>query len=210
MKKEIRFQANENQIIQMILTGILEIIGTSGLQAVINLAALPVRIVDHHTVLTGVFSIAEWKKLHDGMDSLYGRRGAQGIAIRSGQVFFKDYFRAYGVGTGMVDSEFRMLAKPKRILRGLEVLSETAVHYIPGFSVNVMQDADHWFWCISENAWVRENAELCRALMRWEMGVIQEFLSWTSGGKYYPVQEMGGKGEPAGEWVIRIHKKYIE
>jgi hypothetical protein len=200
----------EKQIIRLILTGLQEIIGSGGLQAVINLSSLPAQTKDNQIVLVSDFQIGDWQGLHQALGSLYGKRGAQGIAIRTGQVLFKDYFRTYGVGTGMMDRDFRMLAKPRRILRGLEILANIQSQFIPNLSVDILQDADHWFWRIKNNEWTQKNPEIYQLLVKGFIGVIQEFLSWTSGGKYYPVHEMGKDEEANTDRVIRIQKNFID
>ncbi len=209
MNTQSKISAHPIEVTCIVLDSLREIIGQGGVQAILKTEFLPVKLSGEEISIETGFTLQNWRKLIQTLHSLYGLRGAQGIAIRSGQVFFKDYYRSFGFSTGMMEREFRMLAKPNRILRGLQILADLQNHYLPVLTVDVLQDAEQWFWRVRECDWQQHNPDLMQILTRFEIGVIQEFLSWTSGGKFYPVSELSSsEGKPG--VVIKILKKYVD
>ncbi len=209
MNTSTKITVDPIEVTRVALDSLREIIGQGGLQAILKTDSLPFFFTGEEIHIESEFGLCDWRKLLEALQGLYGLRGAQGIAVRSGQVFFKDYYRSFGFTTGMMERDFRMLAKPNRILRGLQILAELQNHYLPFLSVDVFQDAEQWFWRVRQCDWLVQNPGLIQILNRFAIGVIQEFLSWTSGGKFYPVSELASTDSKSGV-VIRILKKYID
>lgn len=198
------------EINQMLLEGGQEILGKAGMHAVFNLAEIhSLQIQEGETPVGENLTISDWSALRESLESLYGPRGAQGAATRIGQVFFRDLFRTYGLQIGMMDKSFRMQPKPRKIRSGLEIMAEVSANLCNGLYVDVIDDAENWFWQVRDCNWCKEDPGNQRILICFTIGVLQEFLSWASGGKYYPIQEVDRLGEDFSTCVIQIQKKFL-
>ncbi|MCJ7625808.1 MAG: hypothetical protein MUO76_20135 [Anaerolineaceae bacterium] len=198
------------EINQMLLDGGKEIIGKAGLQAVINIAQVSsLQVHEEETTVSKPLTASDWGALRAALEALFGFRGAYGAATRIGQVFFREYFRTYGLQIGMMDRNFRMQPKPKKIRSGLEILAEVSAHLWSGFHVDVIDDAENWFWQLQDCSWCKEDPGNQSILICFIKGVLGEFLTWVSGGKYYPIREVDKAGDDFSTSVIQIRKKYL-
>ena len=210
MSNETQNQVNLIDVIHILFEALQEIIGQRGLQAVLNMTALPVKIHDDKDITIEHLSVDQWVNLTQTLESLYGVRGAQGIAVRTGQVFFRDFFRSFGMSTGMMSRSFRMLTKPKRIQRGIEVIAQSLGSYMPNIQADVIQDSENWFLRFSKLDFLSHAPGTASIMLKFVVGILQEFLSWTSGGKFYPVSEMTLAAEVKSGPIIVIQKHYID
>jgi hypothetical protein len=210
MSNETQNQVNLIDVIHILFDGLQEIIGQRGLQAILNMTALPIEIHDDNEMTIDSLSVDQWVNLTQTLEALYGVRGAQGIAVRTGQVFFRDFFRSFGMSTGMMSRSFRMLPKPKRIQRGIETIAQTLCSYIPDIHADVIQDSENWFLRFSKLDFLSDAPGTASIMLKFIVGILQEFLSWTSGGKFYPVSEMNLSAEVKSGPIIVIQKHYID
>ena len=210
MKKKPEMQVNPVDIYRILFEALQEITGKSGLQAIINMTSLPIEKADGTRISVDHLTPDNWQNLAQTLESLYGQRGAYGIAVRTGQVFFRDFFRSFGLNTGMMDRHYRMLPKPKRIQRGLEILADSLSLYIPDLQVDVIQDSENWYWRFKNMGLFSDSPGFAKILLKFIVGIIREFLSWTSGGKFYPVNEMNLAAEVNAGPIIIIQKRYID
>ena len=199
-----------HELIQILLTSLYEIIGSAEMETMIETISLPINFDEEAPVLNHLFSLSDWENMAGQLKLLYGEESTCGIAIRTGQEFFTGYFRRFGSDTSMNEPDFRMLPKPRRIQKGLEILANLYQHAIPQLEVQIIQDEDHWYWktADSKNWFVKRGIE--PLFQNFTLGVIQEFLSWTSGGKAYPVHLVTGIQETGTDMrTIQIKKHYL-
>ena len=139
----------------------------------------------------------------------YGLLAAQGMLVKAGRSFMKIAIREYPEDTGLFDPEFRMLPKPLRLFEGLHKLKR--FFFEPqGISVNITDGDVAWeFEILSIKAFDQQDVDMLDCLSKFTTGMLQEFMMWSTGGKYYPVYESNRvmfSDEP-----VRFHidKKYI-
>ncbi len=139
----------------------------------------------------------------------YGLLAAQGMLVKAGRSFFKIAIRDYPNDTGLFDPEFRMLPKPLRLFDGLHKLKR--FFFEPqGISVNITDGDDAWqFEIFNNKAFSQQDVDMLDCLAKFTTGILQEFMMWSTGGKYYPVYEADRllfSNEPV---RFQIDKKYI-
>jgi hypothetical protein len=81
---------------------------------------------------------------------------------------------------------------------------------MPRLEMQILQEDDYWYWkTVDPQNWlVKKGIE--PLLLNFTVGVIQEFLSWTSGGKAYPVHLLTGMQENGMDMkTIQISKHYL-
>ena len=193
-------------ISQLVLESALEILGTASLQAVLNITGINEPFIEEKKIKPDlVFTLQDWEKIVLAVVSLFGERGGQGIILQSGRVFFKNYLRTSGFDLGLMDQNFRMLPKGKRIRQGLEILSRE-LSLPQGFTYSVIDDSSKWYWKIEYYSLNLENKPFYESFV---IGLLQEFLSWTSGGKYYPIKAADELINDPSKSIIWIQKDYI-
>lgn len=197
------------EICQIAFESLLEILGTEDLDALLTTNPLPVVLNAENVDVLDDIGLENWVQLHQTLFSLFGVSGTAGIAIRTGQVIFKNFFRSFGSATIFDNQEYRMLPKPGRIRKGLEGLAEIQQKYITGLQVTIDQDHENWYWKTEQPATGTQYAQLQDLMAKVVWGMMIEFLSWTAGGKIYPVHEVDWENPGALSRVIIIRKQYL-
>lgn len=193
----------------MIFHGMEEIIGHSGVVAVLNFARLP-DLLEHFNQrdLPVALAYSELGKIQSSLEKLYGPRGGRGIALRSGRSCFNYSLREYGKELGLLSLSYRLMTASAKISAGLNLvvghLSE-----IFATTIDLEELPDHY------NVTIRNcpvcyqrkiNVEVCHLFV----GFLQEFLYWISGGKFYNVHETACAASGANACVIQIEKQAFE
>ncbi len=191
---------------RILLEGVQEIIGQAGVYATFNTANLAHLLPsDAAARLESEFSPDEQRSLLLALVTLYGPRGGHGIAQRSGRASFKYFLRQYGDSMGLTALEYHLLPSVGRIKTGLEALSQVLMDTCGG-TVELVDESQAWVWKYLECPWcVRrcEDGPSCH----FAVGLLQEFLSWASGGRMYHVAETECTPGGAEACTIRIDKQ---
>ena len=192
-----------NRMGRIVLLAMEEILGRSGVNAVLNLASLSNYISNyppHNQDLSVPFETIS--RLQAALEDAYGPRGGRGLALRAGRACFKYGLREFGAELGPTDLALRFLPLPTK----LKVGSEAFTGLFNRFSdqrVRLEFDQGHIFWNIERCplCWGRHaDAPACHLAV----GLLQEALYWVSGGKFFNVEETRciAKGDAACTIVI--------
>jgi predicted hydrocarbon binding protein len=194
---------------EILLLGVEEIIGSSGVNAILNLAQLqpgrgiavqgePLKRMDNVKIAAAQLAL----------ETMYGPRGGRGIALRAGRAGFKYLLRQYGIRAGLVDLNFRLLPVPSRLKSGLEMLAGL-MGQIGDERVLVEDQEKHWVWNSLDCpiCWERTSRE---QVCHFTVGLLQEFSAWASGGRVFAVAETScrAKGDPGCQ--IQIEKRPLD
>ncbi len=195
---------------QIVLDGVEEIIGRSGVHAVLN-TDLMARFYQQENEMGAKaerLPARELSAIQSSLEEMYGKRGGRGVALRAGRVSFKYILRYFGTVLGLTDLNYRLLPAPVRLRTGLEALVKLFSD-LEGGPVEVEQAETAWLWRSKACpfCWQRTTSEPACAFT---VGMLQEFMSWNSGGKVFHVEETEcrAKGKPA--CVFRIETKPLE
>jgi hypothetical protein len=200
----------QEEIVRIFIGSMQEIMGEDDLQSILHSAGLEPFSGHETTSLVRSINAASFTNGWQTLIAEYGLRGAQGVILRSGQVFFKDFLRSHGLETGLMAREFRSLPKPRRIRKGLGMLAALQEDFIPGTKISICEQSGNWLWETRQCEWCGRQTDNRDALSKFTIGIIQEFLLWTSGGKCYPVQETREIETGLSFFAIRIQKEYID
>jgi hypothetical protein len=197
------------EVCQIALESLLEILGPEDLNAILLDSPLPV-VMDEENISVSMDPDGKtWAQLHQTLLTQFGISGTAGIAIRTGQVMFKNFYRDFGSATFFDDCDYRMLPKPARIRRGLEGLALLQEKYVSGSHVIIDYDQENWYWKLAPPGEESEYPQIQDLLAKVIWGMVIEFLSWTGGGKIYPVHEIAWEDPAVKERVVVICKKYV-
>lgn len=138
----------------------------------------------------------------------YGALGSQGLALRIGRAAFKYGLEAYGDEMGFRTTEFRLLPAPRRLKTGLKEMAQLIAETYRQ-TVEVVDTDAFWEWRMLDgpDSLARtETNTFCYLIS----GVIQEFLTWAGGGRYYRVTETECRMAGGAACVFRIEKKPLD
>lgn len=193
---------------RIILSGMEEIFGYHEISTVFNQATL--------TKIDGSgiprqqeldLSFERLPQLQASLEKTYGLSAGRGLAIRSGRACFKHLVRDFGNEMGLMNLEFRLLSLPNRLKFINEALAELINKHTGLYAAFEMDDR-YMYWTIEHNPTNEANhndKSVCHLIF----GLLQETLSWTSGGKIFQMEEIIciEHGDPCCK--IRIRKKSI-
>ena len=192
-----------NRIGRLYLEALAELLGESGLNALLNLLELK------HFIgslppddLERAFNFADFSNLNMGLEIAYGPRGGQRLANQSGRLAFARGLKLFGPLVGVTDLAFRVLPLSTKIKIGLPLLARIFNQFSDQIT-RVESFTDHHLYYIDRNpvCWGRSSEEpICHTAV----GVLQEGLHWASGGDEFQVEEIACSAMGAESCVFKI------
>jgi len=173
---------------RILLLAMEEVLGRSGLNAVLRLASLDQLIGDYPpNTLDRAFPFEHLGEIHDALDRLYGNKSGRGLALRTGRVCFKYGMQEFSPNLGHGNLAFRLLPLNMKMLTGAKAVADLFNHYSDQ-RVHVSEAQDRIWWHVERCplCWGRQADGVCCHLA---VGMIQEALYWVSGGHNFTVEE---------------------
>jgi predicted hydrocarbon binding protein len=150
------------------------------------------------------FSAEQVRSIRAKMDSLYGMTGARGVALCSGRAAFKHLLSEQSQQLGFDNEDFRFLPGGLKLKKGLVLLANWMEKaYRESIQLEALES--HWVFQIS-------NCLECGfgGMCDFTAGLLQEFMSWAGGGKFYRVSEISCQNRGQDCCRFQIDKKPIE
>jgi predicted hydrocarbon binding protein len=177
-----------NRMGRIILLSMEEVIGRNGVNAALNLAALPSFIDNYPPDNTSLaFPFATVSNLTGVLEQAYGPHGGRGLALRIGRACFNYGVRQYGAQMGLTEMAFRLLPLPAKLHAGAKAFAELFNKFTDQ-QVRVEEEDGKILWHIERCplCWERKTPDpVCHLAV----GLLQEALYWVSGGKIFTVEE---------------------
>src|SRR6187397_1050941 len=119
-----------NRMGRIILLSMEEVMGRNGVNAVLNLAALPTLIENYPPDNTSLdFPFSTLSNITEVLESAYGPHGGRGLALRVGRACFNYGVRQYGTQLGLTEMAFRLLPLPMKVSAGAKIFAELFNNY---------------------------------------------------------------------------------
>jgi hypothetical protein len=202
MNNNLKQKCRIEEISQIVIEGMLDLIGQEDTQQVLEHAGVTFEVNGRGDIcLKQPVTYEVINGLKKALDTFLGENGTRGAALRVGRSFFDDFFRKYGIETGLNSLAYRMMPLKKRIQSGLETLSAQFID----FDISITDDEDKWYWTYRSLPGCFEAANENAPIGDFSIGVLQAYLAWASGGKVYPVQ----RATSGNNCVIEIGKKAL-
>jgi len=177
-----------NRMGRIILLSMEEVMGRTGVNAVLKLGSLSSLIENYPPDNTELdFSFPTVNMLTEMLEHMYGPHGGRGLSLRIGRACFNYGLRQYGTQLGLTEMAFRLLPLPTRLTAGATAFAELFNKYTDQ-RVRVEQEDGKLLWHIERCplCWERKASEpVCHLAV----GLLQEALYWVSGGKVFSVEE---------------------
>ena len=193
-----------NKMGRIVLLALEEVMGVNRLNAVLSLARLQHLIAAYPPNDFGrAFSFDELGRLFQALDEMYGPRGGRGIALRAGHSAFRHGIRDFGPILGVADVAFRLLPLRAKLKTGIEAMAQT-FNQFSDQAVRLGENEQYFQWRMNPCGvcWGRKSDSPCCHL---SVGILEEGLYWSSGGKTFYVEETTciAAGEPECTIVVR-------
>lgn len=192
-----------NKFGRIIIQALEDVMGKNGLNAVLHLAGLEQYIYNRPpNNLDKEFSFADLTALQKALEDMYGPRGGRGLAIRAGRATFESGLKGVGALVGVGDLAFRVLPLNTKLKIGLPALARIFSQFSDQIS-NVQDEGDHFVYTL-ERCPMCCGREADRPVCYLGLGLLQEALTWVSGGNTFKVdmQTCQAKGDDMGRYII--------
>lgn len=196
-----------NRMGRMLLSSGDEILGRSGMTAILSLIPGAQQYLENYPSDTGKneFPFDVISGLHGALLLTYGQQAGRGLLLRIGRACFQHGLRAYGPLFGLTDLAFRLLPAKTRLRVGANAFAEIFNKHSDQI-VRVEETAQQISWIIERCpvCWGVKSDQPCCDLA---VGLLQEALYWVSGGKTFAVREAAccAVGDP--QCIILIDKE---
>lgn len=197
-----------NRIGRIYLESLSSVMGENGLHALLNHVNLP-GFIDRPPAddLERAFDFADFANLNQGLYEIYGPRGGRNIALRSGREGFSRGLKTFGPLLGVGELTFRVLPLNAKVSIGLPMLARLFTQFSDQLTrVESSSDYFHYYIDRCPVCWGRESqSPVCHVAV----GVLQEALTWVSGGEAFRVEEIECIAAGAETCVFRIDRQPV-
>ena len=120
----------------------------------------------------------------------YGENAGLGLAQRAGGASFKYFQTQFSDPLKLTSLEMRTRPLHARLREGLKSMAVCLTREF-GMDVTFEERGGDWFWKVNGCAECAQNAgsKLREPICCFTVGLIQEYLGWSAGSKFYPVEE---------------------
>jgi hypothetical protein len=181
---------NSQNIGNIVFKGVEEVIGQSGITSLYNY--LNFRLTEQNLKTDKrphpPLYAKDFCSLKKALEDLYGHLGGQGILLLSGRASFKYLTRGQELDDKFGDLAYRLLPTNARLKAGIGFLAQTILREwkIP---TRVTEDNTGWYWWSGKYS-AEGPGKDCDCLCLFLIGLLQEFTSWASGGRFYNIVEL--------------------
>lgn len=194
-----------NKIVLITLEALEDVMGTNGLNAILNLAHLP-HLIDNlpPNNLEREFDFADFSSINLALEEMYGPRGGRGLALRAGRAAFDDALRNFGALAGAGDLAFKVLPLHAKMRIGIPAMAKIFSQISDQYTT--VKEMDNEFLYTIHRCpvcWGRPPSD--RPVCFVAVGLLQEGLKWLSGGNEFRVNESKcvAMGDEVCEFVIQ-------
>jgi predicted hydrocarbon binding protein len=187
--------------INCFIQGLIETIGPEEFEKLVK----PVPIIDEKQ---NKITIKGIRPVREKLDQIYGSNSARGIAICSGRAAFKHLLRQQESELGFNHDSFRFSPGQVKLKRGLLLLAKWMDST---FGEKVELENKDKFWVFNvNNSKTGGNLQGCSSMCDFTIGLLQEFMTWAGGGKFFSIKEVACRGRGNEYCSFLIDKKPIE
>ncbi len=193
-----------NKFARLAIEAMQDVMGPNGLKAVLNLAGLDAYIDNFPPDnLEKGFDFAEFTALQVALEETFGPRGGRSLALRAGRKVFAGGLRSFGALAGVGDLAFRVLHLNAKLRVGVPALANIFTQFSDQISNVYDEGTDKIIYTIERcpMCWGRK---VDKPVCYMGLGLLQEGLSWLSGGREFKVDMTTciGKGDDKARYVI--------
>ncbi len=179
---------NQKKISQILLLGMEEVMGADQVNQLLQMVGFPpLKPGVNPSALDVQIAYQDLAGIRSSIETLYGPRSGRGLALRSGSESFKYGLRLFGQEAGLLEMSFRLQPTSAKIRTGLKSMA-SLIGWISQSTILLDEIKDTFIWQMDPCplCWQEPTGGFtCPSLV----GLLQEFLYWTSGGKRFQVRD---------------------
>ncbi|GIK28853.1 MAG: 4-vinyl reductase [Chloroflexi bacterium] len=193
-----------NKFAKIILESMEDVMGTNGLNTVLNRAGLQNYVGNYPPDnLEKGFDFADFSSLTEALEDMYGARGGRALALRAGRATFAEALRGFGALAGVSDLAFKVLPLNAKLRIGLPSMANIFNQFSDQISHVHEEGTDRMIYTLERcpMCWQRKSDKpICHV----GQGLLQEGLRWVSGGREFQVDMSTciGVGDDMGRYII--------
>lgn len=194
-----------NQIARIMLEGVQEVVGDHDLEALIRPNLDPIWRRKGQDACLSYDDLSQFQSV---VERSYGVTGGRGVLLRSGRASFRRMLPFFWQMLGMTNLQYRLNPTPVRIRAGLLALAQVLTEMY-GTTVAFGETDNSWMIKLDHcpHCYHRKSSgPICDYLV----GLLQEYLAWTTSGRFYQVEEVECAGAGAAACKLRIMKKPLD
>ena len=113
-----------NLMSRIYMQALEEVMGKSGVNALLNLATLPELIGNYPPAnLDREFDFSDFSAIGRSLEEMYGPRGGLGLGVRAGRAAFAEGLSKFGATAGVADLAFKVLPTGTKLKVGLKAMA---------------------------------------------------------------------------------------
>jgi predicted hydrocarbon binding protein len=193
---------------RILLTALEAVIGSNGLNALLNLTAVGANIGEEAADdLARTFDFAYVANLNQGLEMIYGPRGGRGLALRGGRVMGAQLLSEFGLLTGVSDLALKVLPMSTKLRIGVPAVARIFTQYSD--QVGRVEDRDGYFQYTVERCPMCWGRKTQQPVCHMTVGILQEALRAFSRGMEFRVGQESCRAMGAKVCSFRIDKDPI-
>lgn len=198
-----------NRIGRLYLLSLEDVMGRNGVNALLNLAGAK-HLVNTYPPndLKREFPFNDLSKISQATETMYGERGARGMEMRAGRHAFTLGLKEFGPLLGMADLALKLMPMTMKMKIVLNATAQTFDRF--GDQPTRVEERKGQFLYIIEKCPVCWERTSSRPVCHLARGIIEEALTWVTGGHNFKVEEIECRGMGAESCVFAIDKDPID
>lgn len=192
-------------MIDILLEGVREMIGSSTNKPRENTLYDPqiYNKLEKRGHLSDTISELDLVELLHSAQAIYGNRGSFGVALRIGEASFRYFLRKKGEEYSLSGNSYRLMNSQQRTLFGLKKLAEFA-NENSNAETKISENETYWHWNVELK---NQNFMVAQIFKSFTVGLLREFFSWSSGGRFFPIEDHVEQNDDATNFRISISKQ---
>jgi predicted hydrocarbon binding protein len=194
-----------NKIGRVFIRAMDDVIGTNGLNNVLNVAHLGhLQGNSPPDNLNRAFDFADYSALNGALEEVYGPRGGRTLALRAGRAAFAQGLRHFGALAGAGDVAFKILPLKTKLKIGIQSIARIFTQ-VSDQNTWVEETATEYLYHMQPCpvCWGRQSDRpMCHA----GAGLLQEGMHWVSGGHEFRTNETHCIGRGDTTCTLAVHK----
>ncbi len=194
---------------QIMLEGMEEVMGAGGLQAFFQKSQYPwARLRAEPGQTEGRLPYQALCEFQTAVEASLGVYSGRGVLLRSGRAAFRHVLPVFWQQLGLNNLQYRLNPTPVRVRYGLKALARVLSDFYET-QITVTDAGESWSWRMEDCPFCCERST-AGPVCDFAVGLLQEYLSWTSSGRFYMVEEVECRGAGGQACVIKIWKKPLD
>ncbi len=198
-----------NKIGRLTLLSLEDVMGRNGVNALLNLAgakqwvnSFPANDYKREIAYSDFASVME------AMETMYGVRGARGMELRAGRYAFNLGLKEFGPLLGVGDLALKLMPMTIKMKITLNLTARTFASYAD--QPTRVEERKGQFLYIIEKCPVCWGRHTDKPSCFIAQGILEEALSWVTGGRNFKVEQIQGRSVGASECIWSIDKEPVD